>query len=377
MKADGDSLPEADKADGAPHPRMARHVFGHKDAEAAFLDAVNSGRLHHAWLITGPKGIGKATLAWRMARFLIATPPSDPDQDALFSTPAPTSLDISANHPVSARMQALSEPGLCLLRRPADPKTGKLKSVITVDEVRKMKGFFGLSATDGGRRVVIVDSAEELNTNAANALLKMLEEPPKNAILLLISHQPSRLLPTIRSRCRTLSLSALQAEDMALALQQSGIDVPDQNALAQLAAGSTGEAAALVQMKGLDLYGEILGLFASLPNMDRGRANRLSQSAGARGADARFDLTLDLIDRVLARLARTGATAMTPDEIIPGEAETLMRLAPNLAAGRAWADLSADLTARARRGKSVNLDPAALLLDMCHRIGSTAARLPL
>ncbi|MFO7921265.1 MAG: DNA polymerase III subunit delta', partial [Nioella sp.] len=206
---------------------------------------------------------------------------------------------------------------------------------------------------------------------------KMLEEPPKNAVLLLVSHQPSRLLPTIRSRCRTLPLAPLPPGAMEAALQQAGIETGDSAALAELAAGSVGEAVALIGQEGLTLYAEIMALFESLPRMDRARAVKLSDQGGAKGAEARFDLTLDLIDRLLSRLARTGATGAPPPEIVAGEAALLARLAPDMRAARGWADLSADLTERARRGKSVNLDPAALLLDMCLRIGKTAERLPL
>jgi len=372
---EAEDLPEPDRAEGAPHPRETLSLFGHDTAETAFLEAFHSGRMHHAWLITGPKGIGKATLAWRVARFLLATPMDQ--ADALFAAPPPETLDIAPDHPVAHRIHALSEPGLFLLRRAWDREKKRLKTVITVDEVRRMKDFFGLSAGGNGRRVVIVDAAEEMNQNAANALLKMLEEPPKNAVLLLVSHQPSRLLPTIRSRCRTLPLGAVSHDAMTGALQQAGIEADDGAALAELAAGSVGEAVAMIQQEGLTLYAEIMALFATLPHMDRARVVRLADQGGAKGAEARFDLALDLIDRLLSRLARTGATGRAPVEILPGEADLLTRLAPDMRAGRAWADLSADLTSRARRGKSVNLDPAALLLDMCLRIGATAERLPL
>jgi len=372
---EAEDLPEPDRAEGAPHPRETLSLFGHETAETAFLEAIHSGRMHHAWLITGPKGIGKATLAWRVARFLLATPMDQ--ADALFAAPPPETLDIAPDHPVAHRIHALSEPGLFLLRRAWDREKKRLKTVITVDEVRRMKDFFGLSAGGNGRRVVIVDAAEEMNQNAANALLKMLEEPPKNAVLLLVSHQPSRLLPTIRSRCRTLPLGAVSHDAMTGALQQAGIEADDGAALAELAAGSVGEAVAMIQQEGLTLYAEIMALFATLPHMDRARVVRLADQGGAKGAEARFDLALDLIDRLLSRLARTGATGRAPVEILPGEADLLTRLAPDMRAGRAWADLSADLTSRARRGKSVNLDPAALLLDMCLRIGTTAERLPL
>ena len=152
--------------------------------------------------------MGKATLAWRMARFLLATPDDD---GGMFAAPPPDSLDIPDSHPVAHRLAALTESRMFLLRRAPNEKRDKLQTVISVDEVRKMKSFFALSAADGGRRVAIIDSIDEMNTSAANALLKLLEEPPARVTILMISHQPAKLLPTIRSRCRELRLAPLYA----------------------------------------------------------------------------------------------------------------------------------------------------------------------
>ncbi len=370
-----DTPPEADRIDGAPHPRQTAQPFGHAAAEQTFLSAYQSGRLPHAWLLTGPQGVGKASFAWRAARFLLATPKDD--GDGLFGAPPPPeSLDVSADHPVAHRMAALSEPGLCLIRRPWDDKAKRLKTQLTVDEVRALKAFFALSAGGNGRRVVIVDSADEMNTSAANALLKELEEPPQDAVLFLISHRPSGLLPTIRSRCRVLRFGALSPSDLGKALQQAGQDMPDNpDALARLAGGSVGEAIALLQSDGLALYADLVALLSTLPRLDRSLALRLSEAAAGRD-NGRFDLTLNLLDLLLARLARTGSTGQAPSEIAQGEAQTLTRLAPDAHAARAWADLAATLTAKARRGKAVNLDPAALVFDMFLECDRMAARLP-
>jgi DNA polymerase-3 subunit delta' len=370
-----DALPEADRLDGAPHPRDTVQLFGQGTAEAAFLAALNAGRLPHAWLLTGPKGIGKASFAWRAARYLIATPPTT--ADALFAPPPAETLAIDPEHPVARRLRALSEPDLLLLRRAWDHDRKRLKAQLTVDEVRSIKGFFGLSS-DGARRVVIVDCADEMNPSAANALLKELEEPPKNTVMFLISHQPSGLLPTIRSRCRTLRLDPLGSDDLVAALDQAGLTLPGDasaEAIAALAEGSVGAAVQLVEQDGAALYRDLVTLMGSLPDMDRPPALKLADAAGARGAETRFDLTLSLLDRLLARLARTGATGQTPAPIVPGEATILTRLAPDPAAARAWAELAADLTARARRGKAVNLDPAAIIFDMFLDLDRTAARL--
>jgi DNA polymerase-3 subunit delta' len=368
--------PEADRAPGAPHPRETNALFGQSKAETAFLEAYNTGRLHHAWLITGPHGVGKATLAWRIARFLLSQPTDAPDAGMFGDTPpAPTSLDIGHDTPVYRRSAQLAEPRLSLIRRSYDAKKGKHKAQISVEEVRKLNSFFHMSATDGGHRVVIVDSADEMNTASANALLKTLEEPPKHAVLLLISHQPSRLLPTIRSRCRELRLGPLGGEDVRQALDAAGFDAADQSdALAELSAGSVGEALRLTNLDGMDAYREVIALFATLPKLDRSRALKLAESCvGAANVD-RYDLIVGLLDQFLARLARTGAGRPPLVEAAPGEAEVMTRLAPDTYAAKDWATLQQEISARAAHARAVNLDPAALILDMVFKINDTASR---
>lgn len=363
-----DDLPEADRADGAPHPRMTRAVFGQDAAEAAVLDAVSGGRRHHAWLLTGPRGIGKATFAWRMARFLRSEEDTGP---GLFGeTPAPETLDVPPEHPVARRIAALSDPGTLLIRRAWDPERKRLKAQITVDEVRRLNSFFGLSATDGGTRVVIVDSADEMNPSAANALLKVLEEPPAKAVLLLVSHQPARLLPTIRSRCRVLRFAPLGPDALSRALTEAGIDVPDADALTELAAGSAGDALRLITGDGLAIYAEIVALLAQAPQMDRQAARRFADAAATRGAEARMELSLRLLDLALVRLARTAAGQPPLAEAAPGERETLERLGARPA--RLWADLQQTLSARLGHGIAVNVDASSLIMDALLQINETA-----
>ncbi len=380
----GEGLPAPDQVEGAPHPRETPQLYGQAPAEQAFLDAHLSGRLHHGWLITGPQGVGKATLAWRIARFLLATPADD--AGGLFGeAPKPTTLDIPADHPVARRVLAGSDPGLHLVRRGGVGSTeperqknfseGKISKEIRVYEVRELARFIHLSSIDAGHRVVIIDCADEMNTQAANALLKMLEEPPALTTLLLISHQPSGLLPTIRSRCRALRLNPLGPADMAAALAQAGGEAQeDAAALAELSGGSVGEAVRLVNLGGLQMYRDLVTICHDLPQLDRPRALKLAEASAQRGAGDKLDLMLSLTDLMLARLAHTGAIG-TPAavEAAPGEAAMMARLSDSPAKARQWADCAQEISARARHGRAVNLDPASLVLDTMFQIRNTAA----
>ena len=342
------------------------HLFGQSAAEQVFLDSLASGRLHHGWLITGPEGVGKATLAYRIARTLLALRPGDVP---------PQTLDMSPDATVFRHVASLGEPRLQVCRRPWDDKRKTLKAGITVDEVRKLKGFFNLSAADGGWRVAIIDAADEMNVSAANALLKILEEPPANAALLLVAHQPGRLLPTIRSRCRTLTCSNLSDNDLGLALDGAGMALPaDMTALSQLSGGSAGAALQLVQAEGEELYSEIVAALSSLPRLDRGLVLGFADQSTGRDAAKRYHLIVNLVLLALNRLAKGGATGMAPPEAARGEGDLIHRLAPDAACGRAWADLAQMLASRTAHAIAVNLDPGNVILDMFLNIEKTAAR---
>lgn len=371
MAEDG-APPEPDRVGDLPHPRETQALFGQAAAEAAFLSAWAAGRLHHAWLLTGPRGVGKATLAYRIARTRLA----QADGGGLFGAPEPPrTLALALDHPVARRVAAGAEPGLYTLRRAPDAKSGKLGTRIRVDDVRRLKSFFQLSAADGGWRVAIVDAAEEMNAAAANAILKLLEEPPPRALLLLVSHAPARLLPTIRSRCRVLKLGPLGPADLAAALQGAGIETEgDLAALAILADGAAGEAARLVALDGPKLYRRLVRLAGGAPDMDRREMIALADSCAGRGAAETFDLTLRLVEILLARLARAGAGRPDAAEAAEGEDEMLARLAPDEAAARVWADLAAETQAKAARALAVNLDPAMVMLDIFFAFDAAARK---
>ena len=206
---DGET-PESDVFAGAPHPRHGLRLVGHAAAEAELLSAYRSGRLPHAWLIGGREGIGKATLAWRFARFLLA----NPDANAPAVTAA-RDLAVPASHPVARQIEALSHPDFAIIRRGWNDKTGTgFFTEIRIDDVREKMRVFHMSAAFGGWRVAIVDPADELNRNSANALLKIIEEPPPKSLILILAHRMGAVMPTIRSRCRRLMLEPLSIEEV-------------------------------------------------------------------------------------------------------------------------------------------------------------------
>ncbi|MGB3406693.1 MAG: DNA polymerase III subunit delta', partial [Jannaschia sp.] len=241
----------------------------------------------------------------------------------------------------------------------------KLASQITVAEVRRLGSFFGLSA--GGRRVVIVDAADDLNPSAANALLKLLEEPPARTTLLLVTHQPARLLPTIRSRCRVLRVEPLAPDALLSAVEQAGGTLDP--AVAGLAEGSVGAALSLAA-GGAEVYGSLIALFARSP-MDRAAARRLAEACAGKAGAERLQQTLDALNRLLHRAARAGLLG-PPEDAPDAEAALLARLAPHDAAARAWAALSQDIADRAGHARAVNVDPAAIVWDALSRIDQQA-----
>lgn len=368
---------EPERLEGTSHPRDTERLFGQAEAEARFLEAYHSSRLHHAWLLSGPQGVGKATMAWRIARFLLTRSETTEGPGLFMEAPlTETTLDVLPDDPVVARMQAGSEPRLFKITRSVNPDTKRLRDMIVVDDVRALGRFLSMSAAEGGRRVVIIDAADEMNTQAANALLKMLEEPPRLTTFLLVAHQPAALLPTIRSRCRELRLATLGPEDMRLALQAAGFD-QDLNeakakALAALSGGSVGAAARLLKLDGLTLYSELVGTMATLPNIDRARVQRLADSMSQRGAEERLDLFLVLLEMLLFRLARAGAAGQNAPAD-PQEPELFARLSPDMQAAQRWAKLSDELLTRVRHGRAVNLDAAALILDTFLRLQRSVA----
>jgi DNA polymerase-3 subunit delta' len=286
-----------------PHPREVFDLQGQAAAEEAFEAARARGRLHHAWLLTGPEGVGKATFAYRAARRLLGAPPE----------PSRGLLAAPAEHPVSRQVLVRSHPDLLVLERIGED--GKPRKVIPVDDARKLSEFFSKSPASAPHRVAIIDAADDLNVNAANALLKTLEEPPPRGVLLMVSHSPGRLLPTIRSRCRRLAFSPL-SQEAAAAFVSARTDVNAEEALrlSAMAGGAPGKALQLAAAQAIAVDDAARALLDGLPRVDEAFALSLADRfRGGEGA-AQFALLFDrLAERVhglSTRAAEQGAGAL-------------------------------------------------------------------
>ncbi len=291
-----------DATETGPQPRSTHDLTGHGHAEKQILDAWMSGRFHHAWLIAGPRGIGKATFAYRVARFLLSGP--KPGSEGLFGGEPATSLAKGPDQSASILLASGAHDGFRLLERSINRLSGKMRTQIAIEQVRELGDFFGLSH-DGAWRVILIDPAEELNRNAANALLKMLEEPPANCCFLLVTHMPGKLLPTIRSRCRRIDLAPLSDADVRHVLTVQGHAATDD--VIALSRGAPGYA---LRLAGLDM--------APLTNaVDTALAGKLSlqdevvvaEALAGRGSALRFEAFLEMVPERMAAAMKVSGLA--------------------------------------------------------------------
>ena len=353
-------LPRNDLLEGFSHPRELAKLIGHEEAEKTFLDSFNSGRFHHAWLITGVKGVGKASFAYRAAKFLLS---QEGKGGGLFGPP--DSLDSPLNHPSLPLVQAESHPGLSVLRRQYDPKTKKLPKVIRINDVRALSSFFGLKSSDGGWRVVIVDTVDDMNINAANAFLKVLEEPPKQTIFLLLSHTPAGLLPTIRSRCRTLPLRPLSMDQVQQIISPltDEIDRDKLDILTSISEGSPGKALSLMQAGGLEVFMSILDLFQSYPAFDPAKLHGLADIVAKKDGEGTYRIFCELFPWWLSRLVRAAGIGFDQLPLVTGE-QAIMEM---LAAAHPldfWVDKWEKANHLIERADSINLDRKQVVLNL-------------
>jgi DNA polymerase-3 subunit delta' len=327
----------------APHPRETFAYEGAEQVEGAFLEALARGRLHHAWLLTGPEGVGKATFAYRAARRLLGARP-----DERFGL-----LGSSPDDPVSRQVASRSHPDLLVLER--DGEDGKPRKYIPVDDARRLPEFFSKAPASAPFRVAIIDAADDMNVNAANALLKTLEEPPTRGVLFLVSHAPGGLIATIRSRCRRLAFPAWdEARVEAFLEARTGMDAESALRLARMSRGAPGRALQMAEGGALDADAVAREILTQLPGSDD--AALLAVADSFRGAEGqkRFEMLFDRLQEQVRAMATRAAEEGASAEI------------------DRWARAWETLIALPREAEAVNLDRADAFFTAIGRLRQAA-----
>ncbi len=338
----------ADSIEGIPHPAQSTGLVGHEKEIAHLLRQYASGRMHHAWLLTGPRGIGKATLTMQMAAHVFRYPDY---------TQAPDSFQKSREHdPVAGKISAGSHPNLLHLTRPWDQKAKKFKTRLTVDEIRQTVPFFGTSRGETGWRVTIVDPADDMNAAASNALLKILEEPPERSLFFIVSHSPAKILPTIRSRCQKLVMEALPESDLVEVLERigtcDGMSDDDLKLLVSLSQGSVRQAIILARDEGLDLYRKFEATCKGLEDPDWQQVHALADTVTLRGREDRYRLLMHFAQEYIEKRA-TGRD---------GQEKPVSALAR-------WAEVWEKLQKSISLADSYNLDKKQVIINLFSNMG--------
>lgn len=282
LDADDDSEAVADE--GLPNARNSTDLLGHQAIESSLLNMLDTGRFPHGLIFSGPSGIGKSVMAYRLARFLFSE--ADREPDMFGAPPKPTSLLVAPDHPVFAKVASGAHPDLLVIERPTDPDTGRTKASIPVEEIRRITPFLRrTSSIEGGWRIVIVDDADTMTRSSQNSLLKILEEPPEKTVLVLITHRAGALLPTVYSRCVHLPFQALSNDLIFPALTKMGVSTHDQALITEMAGGSLGKATDYAVTEHLEIIRTSFLPFESWPSFDWGAIQTFADLFGTKGND--------------------------------------------------------------------------------------------
>ena len=356
----------SDKIAGAPHPMLANEIIGHSSQKLSFLSSFASNRLPQCWLLAGDMGIGKASFAWLIAKFLLTTKYQPADLKNDLNESNINSILEPQSGSILNRIISGSEQRVYIVRRGYNEKRKTFFKNISIEDVRKLQSYCSLSIADGGKRIIIIDTADDLNKSSSNALLKLLEEPPKNTIFLLISHQPNLLVPTLKSRCQKLSFSNLDQTDLGAVLTAIGckIEPSDQVSLSILSKGSAGAACRLLNSNCINLYSDILNISSSLPNLNTNKILRLSQNYFAKAKPGEFEIFLEMMQHFFSRLCKTGAMQKPVlPSVTENEAKIMKNLCPNLKSAHLWSEAANITLAKLNKGYLLNIDIESLILD--------------
>ncbi len=358
---------------GMPHPRSAAALYGHSRIEADIIGAIHGEKLPHAWILGGAPGIGKATLAYRFARFLLAG-----GAGGRAAAKKADSLAIDPGDTVFQQVAAGTHPDLFVLRRTFDEKKKRWRKEIGAHDVRRVSRFFAHTSNASGWRICLIDSADEMNRTAANALLKVLEEPPRRGLFVLISNNPGRLLATIRSRCRLVRLTPVGDDLVKRVLERltnrkgKKPSADELTALAALSRGSPGLAVRLHMDGGLAMQAKISRLLDGLPDLDRAGALALSAALSRDSAEGDYRLFCTLLSNQIARAVRAGAMG-NGGGADAGDAALSERLGmsrhPEIWAG-AWRKFEDAV----RQADALNLDRRQVVLNALFDLEATAHR---
>lgn len=314
-------------APGLLPPREAADCLGHEEIERRLLILFNEGRMPHALIFAGPEGIGKSTLAFRLARFLLNRREAVDAAPGLFgeALPAtkPESLHIAPDTPVFRQVATGGHPDFLLIERLYDEKKGKKQASVAVEEVRRVTPFLRMKAAyDGGWRVVIVDDADTMTTQAQNAILKILEEPPPRTVLILIAHRPGAMVPTIRSRCRVVPFAPPPQEifNTLVRREHPALSDGDLDTLYAIARGSAGQGLAMLEQGGIQAVGKIVALLSGWPRWDWPQIHAQAEITGRASGEDGMQALAQVMMWIVESIVRVRATGIEPTGILDNDA---------------------------------------------------------
>ena len=355
-----DELPDID---GVRSPRFCRELVGQDAAVSHFLSNLAQSKLHHACLLTGPKGVGKASFAHMAARFMFH------NVDPVLAAKNAQNMSVLDDERLGKQIEQGSHPDLMIVTRPWDAAKERFKQAISVDEVRKIRSFFNLSAGMGGWRICIIDAADDMTLNAANALLKILEEPPPKSLFLIVSHQSGSLLETIRSRCMKIAFQPLKYAHIQYLMHKSIEDSSDNAASSQslvaishLSRGSIGRALHIYDTNGLEVYSDMVKLLRQFPSIKADTLHEVAERMSKRNTEHLFADMGEFLQQWLHQLVRFLAKGQMPEVIFEGEEAAIQTMASHRPL-EAWVDVWEKVTELFDNAKRLNLDRKQTILE--------------